>query len=312
MSTSQALALLCGAMLGIGLWSLVSLTPRLSRPRLADRVAPYVLDVSAEARLYVGRRSTDPIPVLGALFAPLFNRAAAMLSAVLGGRETTTIRLHQSGSTKTVQQFRAEQLLWALIGCAGGLIAVVTVPQVTDAPLIARVVLPFLVGAGGGYARDIALQRAAKARMLRMESELPTVLEFLTLSLAAGEGILDSLRRVSSSSSGELSAELAGVMAEVRLGVPLADSLQGMSQRLQLASLTRCVDQITSALERGSPLAEVLRAQAQDAREDTKRRLLETVGKKEVAMLVPLVFLILPLTVVFAIFPGIFVLQTGF
>jgi tight adherence protein C len=29
-------------------------------------------------------------------------------------------------------------------------------------------------------------------------------------------------------------------------------------------------------------------------------------------MLVPLVFLILPLTVIFAIFPGIFVLQAGF
>lgn len=312
MSTSQALAVLCGAMLGIGLWSLVSLTPRLSRPRLADRVAPYVLDVSAEARLYVGRTSTDPIPVLGALFAPLFNRATAMLSAVLGGRETVTIRLHQSGSTKSVQEFRSEQLLWALIGCAGGLMAVVTVPQVGDAPLVARVLLPFLVGIGGGYARDIALQSAAKARMLRIESELPTVLEFLTLSLAAGEGILDSLRRVSSSSSGELSGELSGVMTEVRLGVPLADSLQRMSQRLQLPSLTRCVDQITNALERGSPLAEVLRAQAQDAREETKRRLLETVGKKEVAMLVPLVFLILPLTVVFAIFPGIFVLQAGF
>lgn len=312
MSASQALALLCGAMLGLGLWSLVSLAPRLSRPRLSDRVAPYVLDVSAEARLYVGRRSTDPVPVLGALFAPLFNRAAAMLSAVLGGRETITMRLRQSGSTKTLQQFRSEQLFWALIGFALGVFAVVAVPQVSQAPLVARLVLPFLAVVCGGYARDIALQRAAKARMLRMEGELPTVLEFLTLSLAAGEGILDSLRRVSASSSGELSGELAGVISEVRVGVPLAESLQRLSQRLQLAPLTRCVDQIASALERGSPLAEVLRAQAQDAREETKRRLLEIVGKKEVAMLVPLVFLILPLTVVFAIFPGIFVLQAGF
>ncbi|MDQ1581930.1 MAG: tight adherence protein, partial [Microbacteriaceae bacterium] len=66
------------------------------------------------------------------------------------------------------------------------------------------------------------------------------------------------------------------------------------------------------ALERGTPLAEVLRAQAQDARDETKRALIELAGKKEVAMLVPLVFLILPVTVLFAIFPGIFVLQAGF
>jgi tight adherence protein C len=56
----------------------------------------------------------------------------------------------------------------------------------------------------------------------------------------------------------------------------------------------------------------VLQAQAQDAREESKRELLELAGKKEVAMLFPLVFLILPITIAFAIFPGIFVLQVGF
>jgi tight adherence protein C len=66
------------------------------------------------------------------------------------------------------------------------------------------------------------------------------------------------------------------------------------------------------ALERGTPLAEVLRAQAHDARGVAKRELMESGGKKEVMMLVPLVFLILPLTIVFAIFPGIFVLRSGF
>ena len=38
--------------------------------------------------------------------------------------------------------------------------------------------------------------------------------------------------------------------------------------------------------------------------------MLETAGRKEVAMLVPLVFLILPVTVAFAVWPGIVVLQT--
>ena len=41
----------------------------------------------------------------------------------------------------------------------------------------------------------------------------------------------------------------------------------------------------------------MLRAQAQDSREEGKRHLLEAAGKKEVAMLVPLVFLILPVTI---------------
>jgi tight adherence protein C len=69
---------------------------------------------------------------------------------------------------------------------------------------------------------------------------------------------------------------------------------------------------MTGALDRGTPLSEVLRAQAQDSREDTKRALLEAAGRKEVTMLIPLVFLILPTTVLFAVWPGIVVLQTGF
>jgi tight adherence protein C len=58
------------------------------------------------------------------------------------------------------------------------------------------------------------------------------------------------------------------------------------------------------AIERGTPLADVLRAQAVDVREAGKRALLESGGRKEIAMMVPVVFLILPVTVLFALFPG--------
>jgi tight adherence protein C len=71
------------------------------------------------------------------------------------------------------------------------------------------------------------------------------------------------------------------------------------------------VEQIVGALERGTPLADVLRAQAQDARDDAKRQLLEVAGHKEVAMLFPLVFGVLPVTIAFAIFPGLVVIQLG-
>ena len=58
------------------------------------------------------------------------------------------------------------------------------------------------------------------------------------------------------------------------------------------------------AVERGTPLAEVLRAQAQDVREAGRRALMEAGGRKEIAMMVPVVFLVLPVTVLFAVFPG--------
>ena len=48
----------------------------------------------------------------------------------------------------------------------------------------------------------------------------------------------------------------------------------------------------------------VLRAQAQDVREESRRDLMEKGGKKEIAMMVPVVFLVLPITILFAVFPG--------
>ena len=53
----------------------------------------------------------------------------------------------------------------------------------------------------------------------------------------------------------------------------------------------------------------MLRAQAEDVREASRRGLMETGGRKEVVMMVPVVFLILPVTVMFAVFPGLATLR---
>ena len=310
-SPAVALGVLCGLGLGVGLWALVSMTPRLSRPRLIDRVAPYVLDVSAEARELVARRPANPLPVLGFVLAPAVAAAQRGLGVLLGGPDATARRLRQAGSSLSVERFRSEQLLWAAVGAGVGILAAVAAGRSGTLPPVAQAAAVLVFAAGGVSLRDYLLQRAARARLARMESELPTVLEFLTLSLSAGEGILDAVRRISRISAGELAGELGRVVADVNTGLPFADSLGGVARDLRLTAFTRFVEQVTGALDRGTPLVEVLRAQAQDSRDDAKRQLLEVAGKKEVAMLVPLVFLILPITVAFAIFPGILVLQTG-
>lgn len=303
-------AVLCGISLGVGLWSLVSLVPRLGRPRLADRVAPYVDDISDGARQRLSRRTTEPLPFLAALLEPVVSTVRTALDRALGGSATVQLRLRQAGSRSAVDRFRTSQLIWGLAGAGVGVI-VAGLVAVSGGSFGAEALLVVVTAAGGVVVRDVVLQRLAKRRLARMVDELPTVLEFLTLSLSAGEGILDALRRVSTASSGDLAAEFAEVVSAVNTGLPLGDCLVRLSNELRLAPLTRVIEQITGALERGTPLAEVLRAQAQDSRENSKRALLEVAGKKEVAMLVPLVFLILPMTIIFAVFPGIAVLRLG-
>ncbi|CAN5262945.1 type II secretion system F family protein [soil metagenome] len=307
-----ALAVLCGLGLGLGLWTLAGAIPRLGRPRLAERVAPYLVDVSPGARELVSRRSIEPLPIVGALFGPLFSAFRSAIDRAMGGPATIELRLRQAGSALGVAAFRSQQVLWGLGGALVGAVLSAALSWVADVPLPILPVLVAVLLVGGIVARDYLLQRSARARVSRISSELPTVLEFLTLSLSAGEGIIDALRRVATASNGELAREFGHVVAAVTTGTPLAEALRELGNAIRLPALDRVIDQVTAALERGTPLAEVLGAQAQDAREAAKRDLLELAGKKEVAMLLPLVFLILPITIAFAIFPGIAVLQLGF
>ncbi|RUQ97655.1 type II secretion system F family protein [Labedella endophytica] len=312
MIASAPWAVILGAALGLGLWTLVSITPRIGAPRLSDRVAPYVVDVSEEARVLVDRPSGDPLLVIWRLLNPIVGRFVGAFSLVLSTNETVALRLAQRGSSLDVSSFRRRELLCALAGFAvGGLPAVATLLAGAFPPVVLGA-LPLIGALAGAFGCEWELSRAAKARVARLEQELPTVLGFLSLSLSAGEGILDSMRRVAAVSSGEFSVEFRRVVSDVGSGTPLSRALIELSERIRVPALTRTVEQLTGALERGSPLAETLRAQASDARVEGKRRLLESAGKKEVAMLVPLVFLILPLSVAFAVLPGLLVLRTGF
>ncbi|MDH2445286.1 type II secretion system F family protein [Amnibacterium sp. CER49] len=309
MSGTLALAAALGALLGLGLWSLASRLPSLARPRLAARLAPFLLDVSPEARRIVDRASADPVPVLGVLAAPALDLFQHTFGGLLGGTGRTALLLRRAGNDLTIEAYRLRQLLWTLGGAAAAeaLAALHGVTAGAVAPLVAAP----LVGAGAGLLlRDRLLVRAAGRRTAQMESELPTVLEFLALCLAAGEGVHDALRRVADVGSGRLAAELRRVLDEVGVGVPLATALARLADDLRVPSLTRCLAHVVGALDRGSPLAELLRVQAVDAREESRRALLESSGKKEITMLLPLVFLILPVTVAFAVWPGFVVLQT--
>ena len=137
-----------------------------------------------------------------------------------------------------------------------------------------------------------------------MLAEFPTVADLLALSVAAGEGPVAALDRVVRTCRGELAAELARVLGDVRSGTSVSTALDDLARRTGLPVVARFAEGFAVALDRGTPLAEVLHAQAADVREAGRRALIETGARKEVAMMVPVVFLVLPVTVLFAFYPG--------
>lgn len=306
--SALASAILTGGMLAAGLLCLLAALPRWRAASLTIRIAPYLRDVVADADMPRGL-----LPAAGMLPAGgrnLWRRAQQGFERMLGGGEALRKRLAQAGTSVDPIAFRGRQLGWLLTGIGAGALAVIVLALVgrMSAP---AVVIPILTGSFAAAIFDMQLSVRATSRRTRLTDELPATLEFLALCLSAGEGFLDSLRRVAAVGSGELTAELQQVVLAAGTGSPLADALGEMSRRLQLPGLSRAIDQIVAALEHGAPLAGVLHAQAGDAREDAKRTLIEQAGRKEILMLLPLVFLILPLSVVFAVYPGLFILRLG-
>ncbi|QKJ19164.1 type II secretion system F family protein [Microbacterium hominis] len=275
-----AYALVLGISFGVGVCLLVSVAPRWGAPSLARRIAPYIRDVTDP------RGTSLPLPGRAWGAQEMWRSAAQTFSRFSSGSEVTQLRLRQAGCELDLAGFRGRQLGWAVAGVAvGAVLLVVLALAGRGGPAVW--LLPVVGAAAGALGCDIHLTRAARARVARIEEELATVLEFIALCLAAGEGIHDALRRVSALGAGDLTSELRGVVVEVGTGSPLATALGGLAGDLEIAALSRAIDQIVAALERGAPLAQVLHGQAADAREQSKRALIEQAGRKEIAMLVP-------------------------
>lgn len=305
---STALLVSLGFVLGLAL--IVAAVPRPRQPRLADRLDPYLRGLIPPRSRLLAREEhpLTPFPALERLLRPLVQEGAHLVDRWAGGSAGVARRLREAGREESVARFRAEQVLWGLVGF------VVAVPAtlVSSGLLGARLAPLALVGGAafgvlaGVVCRDWRLTREVERRHDRMLAEFPSLADLICLAVTAGDGPRGAIERAVSRSSGELSRELAVVLADLRGGVPFTTAMERLGRRVPIPVVVRFVDGLVVAVERGTPLAEVLRAQAADVREQRKRQLIETGGRKEVLMLVPVVFLILPVVVLFALYPGYF------
>jgi len=293
-----------GAGVGIGLLLMLWGAPWWRRPTLEDRITPYLPEVTS-SRLLDQPRGRSPFGPLERLLAPVMSDAARFIDRLTGGPGTIRSRLDTLGRSTTLEQFRAEQVIWGVLGAIGGVaFALAGVVGRGTGPVLS-IVTVVLGAALGVVGRDRYLSVQVQRRQERMLAEFPTVAELLALSVGAGEGAVGALDRVARTCHGDLAAELRRTLADARAGATLVQALEGLARRTALPNLARFVDGVAIAVERGTPLADVLRAQAQDVREESRRRLMEAGGKKEIAMMIPVVFLILPVTVLFVAYPGL-------
>ena len=285
---------LAGGMLGLGV---VLVTWHAAVARRADfgmRVLHHLSDIPELAGL--GGRTTR---------GSALRAVAARLDEVLGGNQSVRRRLERASLDMTVADFRAQQVVWGVGSMS--LMAALTVVVTSRSPerFLPMLILTVLAGVLGVLLRENRLTAQLRAHESAVLRELPALTELLALAVAAGEGPVAALERVVARSNGAFSRELAGVLGAIRTGTPVSVALDDYSARTGVPVVARFAQALAVALERGTPLADLLHAQAADVREAQRRALIETGARREVAMMVPVVFLVLPTTVMFAFWPGV-------
>lgn len=263
--------------------------------RIEPRVLPYV-----QATGFDWSRSAP---------RPASSQPAKYLAALLNSLVTDVSvqrRLMQSNAAEDLEQFRVDQLRWAGFAVAGAVFFGIAKALSGEpiAPLV-WLLLCAIAAVCGAMLRDYRLSQQAKARIETINNELPAFAELLAFTVAAGLAPASALNRIADRVGGEFAIELRTCCDEVATGRPFTEALEAMAVRTGCEPVQRFVDGIVVAIERGTPIAEVLRAQAMDARAAGHRSLMESAGRREIFALIPVVFLILPAVVVIAVFPGI-------
>jgi tight adherence protein C len=136
-------------------------------------------------------------------------------------------------------------------------------------------------------------------------SELPDILDLMSVSLSAGDGLFGALARVVPRANGVLADSLKKVLGSLELGADLDGELDWLSKSLPQRQVVEFTSKLSMALHKGAPLSQMLRSLAESTRAELRNDLLRRAGRNETRMLVPLVFLILPVTVLFAVYPSL-------
>jgi tight adherence protein C len=139
-----------------------------------------------------------------------------------------------------------------------------------------------------------------------MNEELVNILQMLSIMISAGESPMMALRYISQRSVGYIPNLIKQSFSKYESGNNLTQTLEYIAVATGSSSVRRLTNSIQIAIQRGTPILDVLNNQVQSLNKQINLALLKKSGKSEITLLIPVVFLILPVSISFAIWPSIY------
>lgn len=156
--------------------------------------------------------------------------------------------------------------------------------------------------------------RSIRARQTFREESLqfPSVVRTLSLLLSNGLPIGVAISWISPKLSGFWRLQFSEIHQNLELGAALEDQLEQLASEVPLPEVSEFSQKLIIAYQRGVPIAEQLQELSNSLEAAMMRDLTKRSGVNETKMLIPTVFLILPVTVLFAVFPSLLALQSTY
>ena len=146
-----------------------------------------------------------------------------------------------------------------------------------------------------------------------INEELVSILQMLSIMVSAGESPMSAMKYVSKRSEGILPSLIKQSFIKYEDGRTLTQTLDFIATATGSSQVRRLTNSIQIAIHRGTPILEVLNNQVLALNKQINFNLMKLSGKSEITLLIPVVFLILPVSISFAIWPSIYGLnQAGF
>ncbi len=167
--------------------------------------------------------------------------------------------------------------------------------------------LTFLAIVASYFYMNLLFQRHLKAAVKKsqtLEEEFPAIVELIAVLIVAGESPSRALERIGQRTESQLSIHIRKAVETIRAGRTLSHALERLAFDSQSLAIRRFCDALIIALERGTPLSDVLHRQVEDIRAQNQAELIKSAGKAEIALMIPVVFLILPISILFALWPS--------
>jgi tight adherence protein C len=165
------------------------------------------------------------------------------------------------------------------------------------------VILMPIIGAYAAFAiMRFSLLSSITKRKEKMESQMPDVLDMLSVNVEAGLGFEQAMLHVIEHFQGPLIDELNITYREMTMGRSRKDALTMLGERCGIDDLRSFTGSVIQANKLGISLKNVLHTQASSIRESRRGKIEEKAHKMSIKILLPMVIFIFP--VIFIVLMG--------